>query len=283
MTMTIFECYRATVKALKEAGIEDSGFESRQIIRYITKLSNNEIISRYNENLADFQFEMWKSVMEQRLSHYPLQYIIGEWSFYGLNFLVGEGCLIPRADTEVLVDTAFEFLKGNEKARVLDLCAGSGCIGITIANRFKETSVTLVEKYDVPYSYCERNIHKNPSETMSLVKADVFDFEPEGKFDLIVSNPPYISAKDMENLSEEVLNEPDSALYGGEDGLDFYRVILKRYVKYLNVDGMLAVEVGYDQSDAVKEMFKQAGFKNIKTAKDLNGIERVVYGTVTDI
>lgn len=281
--MTIFECYRNTAKALKEANIEDSGFESRQIIRYITKLSNNEIITRYNDNLEDFQVKMWQSVMEQRLSHYPLQYIIGEWSFYGLNFYVGEGCLIPRADTEILVDTAFEFLKNNPKAKVLDLCAGSGCIGITIANRFKDTFVTLVEKYDVPYSFCEKNIHRNPSETLSLVKADVFDFEPDGKVDLIVGNPPYISAKDMENLSEEVLREPDSALYGGEDGLDFYRVILKRYVKYLNDNGMLAVEVGYDQSEKVKELFRQAGFKDIKTAKDLNGIERVVYGTLDNI
>lgn len=281
--MTIFECYRNTAKTLKEAEIPDSAFESRQIIRYITKLSNNEIITRYNDNLEDFQVKMWQMVMEQRLSHYPLQYIIGEWSFYGLNFFVGEGCLIPRSDTEVLVDTAFEFLKGNPKAAVLDLCAGSGCIGITIANRYKETSVTLVEKYDVPYSYCERNIHRNPSETLSLIKADVFDFEPQSKFDLIVSNPPYISAKDMENLSEEVLKEPDSALYGGEDGLDFYRVILSRYVAYLNDGGMIAVEVGYDQSEAVKQLFSQAGFKDIKTAKDLNGIERVVYGTLSSI
>ncbi len=281
--MTIFECYRNTAKTLKEAGIPDSAFEGRQIIRYITKLSNNEIITRYNDNLEDFQVKMWQMVMEQRLSHYPLQYIIGEWSFYGLNFFVGEGCLIPRSDTEVLVDTAFEFLNGNSKAAVLDLCAGSGCIGITIANRYKETSVTLVEKYDVPYSYCERNIHRNPSETLSLIKADVFDFEPQSKFDLIVSNPPYISAKDMENLSEEVLKEPDSALYGGEDGLDFYRVILSRYVAYLNDGGMIAVEVGYDQSEAVKQLFSQAGFKDIKTAKDLNGIERVVYGTLSSI
>ncbi|MBE6729124.1 MAG: peptide chain release factor N(5)-glutamine methyltransferase [Ruminococcaceae bacterium] len=281
--MTIFECYRNTDKVLKEAGISDSGFESRQIVRYITRLSNNEIITRYNEALSDVQVTMWKSVMEQRLSHYPLQYILGEWSFYGLNFYVGEGCLIPRADTEVLVDTAFEFLKENPKAKVLDLCAGSGCIGITIANRYKDTSVTLVEKYDVPYSYCERNIHRNPSETMTLVKADIFDYEPKEKFDLIVSNPPYISAKDMENLSEEVLNEPDSALYGGEDGLDFYRVILRRYKDCLKEGGRLAVEIGYDQCEAVTSMFSQAGFNDIKTAEDINGIKRVVYGTLTRV
>lgn len=277
--MTIFECYRNTVKTLKEAGIEDASFEARQLIRYITKLTNNEIITRYNDALEDIQITMWKTVMEQRLNHYPLQYIIGEWSFYGLNFYVGEGCLIPRADTETLVDTAFDFLKNNEKAKVLDLCAGSGCVGITIANRYKETDVTLVEKYDVPYSYCERNIHRNPSETLRVIKADIFEWIPQEKYDLIVSNPPYISASDMEELRDEVLVEPDSALYGGEDGLDFYRVILRRFTPYLKEGGRLAVEIGYDQRDAVVKLFKEAGLQEIKTTKDINGIERVVYGT----
>lgn len=281
--MTIFECYQQTKKLLKEAGIEDSAFEARQILRYITKLSNNEIIIHYADSLDALQQTMWKSVVGQRLEHYPLQYILGEWSFYGLNFYVGEGCLIPRADTETLVDTAFRFMEKNEKARVLDLCAGSGCIGITIASRFKESTVTLVEKYDIPYSYCEKNIHKNSSETLSLIKADVFDFIPEGKYDLIVSNPPYINARDMENLSQEVLNEPDSALYGGEDGLDFYRVILRRYPEFVNNGGMIALEIGCDQSQAVISLMQEAGLKDINTAQDINGIQRVVYGTVVRV
>ncbi len=281
--MTIFECYQHTKKLLKDADIEDSSFEARQIIRYITKLSNNEIITHYADNLDDMQAAMWQSVVSQRLTHYPLQYILGEWSFYGLNFYVGEGCLIPRADTETLVDTAFEFMKDKPRAKVLDLCAGSGCVGITIANRYKDSTVTLVEKYDVAYSYAEKNIHRNSSETLFLVQADVFDYVPNGKVDLIVSNPPYINAKDMENLSAEVIHEPDSALYGGEDGLDFYRVILRRYPEYLNEGGMMALEVGYDQSDAVALMMKQAGFENISFAKDINGIQRVVYGTLIGI
>lgn len=281
--MTIFECYQKTKNLLKDGGIEDSSFEARQILRYITKLSNNEIITHYAESLDCMQETMWKSVVTQRLTHYPLQYILGEWSFYGLNFYVGEGCLIPRFDTETLVDKAFEFMQKNEKARVLDLCAGSGCIGITIANRFNQSSVTLVEKYDIPYSYCEKNIHRNSSETLDLIKADVFDFVPDGKYDLIVSNPPYINAFDMENLSQEVLNEPDSALYGGEDGLDFYRVILRRYPQYVENGGMIALEIGYDQKEAVISLMKQAGLTDIGTCQDINGIHRVVYGTVKGV
>lgn len=281
--MTIFECYQHTKKLLRDAGIEDSSFEARQIIRYITKLSNNEIITHYNDKLDMLQETMWQSVVSQRIKHYPLQYILGEWSFYGLSFYVGEGCLIPRADTETLVDTAFEFMKSHNSAKVLDLCAGSGCVGITIANRYKESTVTLVEKYDVPFSYCEKNLHRNPSETLFAVKADIFDWTPDEKVDLIVSNPPYINARDMDNLSEEVLNEPDSALYGGEDGLDFYRVILKRFTPFVNNGGMIAVEVGYDQSEAVKSLMQQAGLVDIKAAADLNGIQRVVYGTVNGV
>ena len=281
--MTIFECYRSTVNALRQAGIEDAGFEARQIIRYITKLSNSEIISQYNTALDEMKLTMWKSIISQRLNRYPLQYILGEWSFYGLDFYVGEGCLIPRADTETLVDTAFQFLKEKPDAKVLDLCAGSGCIGITVANRFEKSEVTLVEKYDVPFSYCLKNIHRNPSETLKAIKADIFQWTPEEKYDLILSNPPYINAKDMEKLSEEVLKEPDSALYGGEDGLDFYRVILRRFTGYLNEGGRLAVEIGYDQKEAVTALFKEAGLTDIKTASDINGIQRVVYGTLTKI
>lgn len=281
--MTIFECYQHTKKLLGNAGIEDSSFEARQIIRYITKLSNSEIMIHYTDSLDAMQETMWQSVVSQRLTHYPLQYVLGEWSFYGLNFYVGEGCLIPRADTETLVDTAFEFMKNKPTAKVLDLCAGSGCVGITIANRYKDSTVTLVEKYDVPYSYCEKNIHRNSSETLFLEQADVFDYVPKSKVDLIVSNPPYINAKDMENLSEEVMHEPDSALYGGEDGLDFYRVILRRYPEYLNDGGMIALEVGYDQSEAVADMMKEAGFSEIAFTKDINGIQRVVYGTLNGV
>lgn len=281
--MTIFECYQHTKKLLSDASIEDSSFEARQIIRYITKLSNNEIITHYADKLDMLQETMWQSVVSQRIKHYPLQYILGEWSFYGLNFYVGEGCLIPRADTETLVDTAFDFMKDHPTAKVLDLCAGSGCVGITIANRYKESTVTLVEKYDVPYSYCVKNLHRNPSEILSAVQADVFDWTPEEKVDLIVSNPPYINAKDMENLSAEVLSEPDSALYGGEDGLDFYRVILRRFTPFVKSGGMIAFEVGYDQKETVSELMRQAGLVDIKAAADLNGIQRVVYGTVSDI
>lgn len=281
--MTIFECYQHTKKLLREASIEDSSFEARQIIRYITKLSNSEIITHYADSLDSLQETMWQSVVSQRITHYPLQYILGEWSFYGLTFYVGEGCLIPRADTETLVDTANEFMSEHPKAKVLDLCAGSGCVGITIANRYKDSTVTLVEKYDVPFSYCQKNIHKNPSETLFAIKADIFEWTPKEKVDLIVSNPPYINAKDMETLSEEVLKEPDSALYGGEDGLDFYRAILKRFPPFVNDGGMIALEVGYDQSEAVSLLMQQAGLKNIQTASDLNGIQRVVYGTVNDI
>lgn len=279
--MTIFECYNTTKKQLKEAGIEDYAFEARQILRYITNLSNSEIITRYADTLDTFKTDMWQKIVDRRKEHYPLQYILGRWSFYGLEFYVGEGCLIPRSDTETLVDCALSFLENKKGAKVLDLCAGSGCIGITLGKRREDLSVTLLEKYPVPFDYCLKNIKKNfVEENVKAVMGDVFDYCPTEKYDLILSNPPYISASDMAVLQEEVTLEPDTALYGGEDGLDYYRVIIRRFKEYLGNGAMLAFEVGIGQSEAVAALLKEAKYGNIGVEKDLGGVQRVVYGTL---
>ena len=278
--MTIFECYNSTKQMLKEAGIENAVFEAKQIIYYITKYTSAQILERYNEQLDEVKRSLWVVTVKQRCTGYPLQYILGEWDFYGLRFFVGEGCLVPRSDTETLVAKALDFLEGKENPDVLDLCAGSGCIGITVANKVKDSRVTLVEKYDVPFHYMQKNAERNAADNCELVCADIFCFEPNKKFDLILSNPPYISADEMSLINREAEHEPEEALYGGEDGLDYYRAILRRYPEYLKDGGMLAVEVGFTQAEAVKELFAQAGFENIGTEKDFGDIQRVVFGTV---
>lgn len=278
--MTIFECYNQTKQMLKDAGIENAVFEAKQILYYITKYTSAQILERYNEQLDDVKRSLWVVTTKQRCTGYPLQYIIGEWDFYGLRFFVGEGCLVPRSDTETLVAKALDFLKDKKDADVLDLCAGSGCIGITIANKMKQAKVTLVEKYDIPFNYMQKNAQRNASENTELVCDDIFCYEPNKKFDIILSNPPYISASEMSLINREAEHEPETALYGGEDGLDYYRVILSRYKEYLKEGGMLAVEVGFTQAAAVSELFKQAGFKNVGTEKDFSDIQRVVFGTV---
>ncbi len=276
--MTIFTAYNDAKKALKSAGIGSANFEAKQIIKYVTGYSNSEILSLYNSKLTPLQQTAYNSILNRRLSRYPLQYILGEWSFYGLDFSVGEGVLIPRADTETLVDTALDYLKEKQNPAVLDLCSGSGCVAVTIAKN-KECTVDALEKYDAAFGYLEKNIVKNAA-SVSAKKGDVFNFTPDKKYDLIVSNPPYISAVGMEIIDEETSHEPDSALYGGEDGLLFYRCILSRYKKYLKPGGMMALEIGFDQCEEVKELFLSNGFHSVGTKDDYGGIQRVVFGTV---
>ncbi len=278
--MTIFECYNQTKKMLKAAGVPDEVFEAKQLIKFITKMNNAEILANYTASLDKVQEALWTVTVKQRCTRYPLQYILGEWDFYGMPFYVGEGCLAPRADTEVLVSTANEWLIRKPDAKVLDLCAGSGCIGVTVAKKNPKASVTLVEKYDVPYTYLNRNIKRHETENATAVLADIFTYQPNEKFDLILSNPPYISSEEMSLLNEEAKMEPTTALFGGEDGLDFYRHILKEYKQYLNQGGALMVEIGFSQGEAVKELFTQNGFINVQIKNDYQDNQRVVFGTL---
>ncbi len=221
-------------------------------------------------------------ILAQRRLHRPLQYIIGRWWFYGLEFLVGEGVLIPRQDTEILVETALSLAEGLKAPKIADLCSGSGCIAISIGKNLPEADVTALEKYDEAYVYLEKNIRLNEAENVTPVKADVCD-KPTGEYDIIVSNPPYIPIADRNILSREVLNEPDAALFGGEDGLYFYRIITKNWKNVLKDGGKLAFEVGIKEAPLVADILKQEGFTEIGFAQDLLGIQRVVFGTVNNV
>lgn len=275
--MTIFEAYNSTKKQLAAAGCEDEVFEAKQIIKHITGLTSAEILTHYNNTMTMYQQNNLTAIIKQRAAHYPLQYIFGEWGFYGCRFKVGPGVLIPRQDTETLVDTALEFLKDNDSPEVLDLCSGSGCIGIALAKSKPLSRVTLIEKYEEAMRYLNENIKLNGTENATAVLADVLNPPKfDKRFDIIVSNPPYIPAKEMDSVSYEVKYEPETALYGGEDGLLFYRAITSQYKKYLKNGGMLAFEVGINEADAVCEILRSAGYENTEKRKDLNGIYRVV-------
>ena len=277
--MTIFEAYNSTKKKLESAGIEDYIFEAKQIIKHITGFSATQILSFYNRELTDFQKNNLIALVHQREARYPLQYIFGEWEFYGRGFDVGVGVLIPRADTETVVRDALEFLNDRKNPTVLDLCAGSGCIGITIAKEKTDSQVLMVEKHDEALRYAQRNIERNSAANASAVKGDVFEsFAAEDKYSLIVSNPPYISQDEMNQISPEVKFEPEAALLAADGGLEFYRAIIKNYRNSLEDGGMLLFEVGYSQSRDVAELMRQNGFGDIKISKDLNGIERAVSG-----
>lgn len=278
--MTIFEAYNDCKKQLQVAGIEDYVFEAKCIIRHITGYTNAQILTKYTQPLTEFQQNNLTAIIKQRLIRYPLQYIIGKWNFFGREFFVGPGVLIPRSDTETLIDVCLEGIKEKQNPRVLDLCAGTGCIGMTIKGECPEADVTLVEKYDEALSFTNKNaLHNNLD--VKIVKGDVLKTEGvQGLYDLIVSNPPYITDDDMKDLQPEVQFEPATALEGGEDGLKFYRHIAKEYKKHLAPNGVLAFEVGINEAEAVACIMEQNGFTNIQTRKDYCDIDRVVFGTV---
>ena len=278
--MTIFEAYNDCKRQLQTAGIEDYVFESKQIIKYVTGYTNAQILTKYTQPLTDFQQNNLTAIIKQRLIRYPLQYILRRWNFFGREFFVGPGVLIPRSDTETLIDVCLEAVKVKQNPRVIDLCAGTGCIGITIKGECEMADVTLVEKFDEALEYTIKNAAHN-NLLVKIVQGDVLKTEgADGLYDLIVSNPPYINDNDMKTLQPEVAFEPATALAGGSDGLEFYRHISKEYKKHLAGGGVMAFEVGINQADAVAHIMKENGFTDVQTRKDMGEIDRVVFGTL---
>ena len=222
------------------------------------------------------------SLIQRRSEHYPLQYLLQEWDFYNLSFTVKEGVLIPRPETELLVDFALQYLKKyhteGPPARVLDLCSGSGCVGITVERNFPNCEVTAVEKSDQACAIIRGNMERNRTDRFTLLQGDLFDGPAAfgiDAADLILANPPYLTKEEMESLQAEVGYEPSLALYGGEDGLIFYRGIADLWSPVLEKDGLIAVEIGEQQGDSVAQIF--ADFSDdIKVFKDYSGLPRVV-------
>ncbi len=241
-------------KELINNGIEDARFVAKQI-----------------KTLPESE---WQSATARVISGEPLQYVLGIWEFYGLPFYVGKGVLIPRPDTETLVDEALKF--ANNTTNVLDLCSGSGAIAIAV-EKLSGAKVTAVEKYPEALNYLSQNKKLNNSE-IEIVEADIFSLLPNKKFDLILSNPPYIKSADLPFLQKQVQFEPTSALDGGKDGLTFYKGIID-FIPNLNPGGKIMVEVGYDIVNEVKDLFISAGL-TVTSAKDLSGTERVIIGTL---
>ena len=268
------ELLREMICALSDNGMENAGFEANQLLE-LSGIPRMKVITDPSGAVSERAVDNARAYLERRLSGEPLQYILGEWEFYGLPFKVGKGVLIPRQDTELLVDIAKEFLSNfPEGESVLDLCAGSGCIGISLA-KYCNAEAVLVEKSPEAFEYLRRNIALNGvEEKCGAVLGDCFD--EYGEFSAIVSNPPYLTISDMKNLQREVRFEPELALYGGDDGLDYYRRMLKVHAKNLKKNGLFAVEIGIGEERAVMEIFRENGLEP-SCEKDLNGIYRVVY------
>ena len=278
MVIPYREAFAYLKKKLK--GVSDEiDSEAKIILSYLTETEPNRLLI----TLPSVETEAIDTVIEKRRTGTPLQYIIGRWWFFGLEFLVGEGVLIPRQDTEILVETAISLAKGITEPKIADLCSGSGAIAIAL-EKFSGAEVTAVELSEKAFKFLEKNIKLNDSK-VSPVLGDVFkcysDF-PDNSFDLIVSNPPYIATDELKGLQAEVQFEPMSALDGGADGLIFYREIVKNWSGKLKSGGALVFELGENQAKAVAEMMKAQGFGNIRTELDFGGTQRAIIGTMLD-
>lgn len=279
--MTVKEAYNKCKKILCDNGFEGYDFEALCIINSVTGFDRLALISHGDSELEKSQQEKLDLYISKRLEHIPLQYIIGSWSFMGFDFAVSEGVLIPRDDTEVVVNLCLDFLSDRKDKKVIDLCAGSGAISVALA-KIANADVTAVELSDKAFKFLIKNIKSNEAE-ISLLKGDILnchkDFE-DNKYDLIVSNPPYIKSEDIKTLQSEVQFEPVMALDGGKSGFDFYEAIIDNWSNKLKKGGALAFELGEEQADYVCALMKAKGFSDIHTELDLGGVQRAIIGTM---
>lgn len=276
--MTATKVLREVIKVLEDAKIEDARFDAEQIVIEALSISVSHLKTEERE-VSKKQYEKIIENAKARASFRPLQYILGEWEFYSLSFKVGEGVLIPRPDTEVLVDTALDYIGDAKGLNIIDLCSGSGAIAVAIAKFKNEQNVYALEKSEKAYEYLKENIKLN-GVNVTATLGDIFSPDTEDTYDLIVSNPPYIKKSVLPTLQEEVKREPEMALDGGEDGLMFYKAIANLWVPKLKAGGAVIVEIGYDQQEEVTAIFESAGLKHIECKKDLAGNHRVIIGTM---
>lgn len=275
--ITIDALCRQGADILEDAGKENAGFDARCLMEHLLNISTTEYMLKRSE-LADMHtFNEFMKLVRRRATGEPLQYIIGKWEFIDGEFFVGEGVLIPRPETELLVDYAVSFLKNIENPVVFDLCSGSGCIAVSVAKILKNSTVYAVEKYDTAYSYLEKNINHNGVKNVKPIKGDLFDSSllKDIQPDLILSNPPYIRSEEVPLLQQEVRREPVTALDGGNDGYDFYRVLSSIWIPRLKKGGSMAVECAEDQADEISQIFFLSRTR-VNIINDLSGFPRVV-------
>lgn len=287
-TKTILEVMKSGADELRKAGKEDAEFESKCIAEHVKRglylnipAMFNDAAEETNSILNDEEYKQFVRIVQERTEGEPLQYLLGEWEFMGLPFKVGKGVLIPRPETEMLVEFAIEFLKGKENPIVFDLCSGSGCIAISVAEFCPDSTVYAIEKSDDAFEYLLKNIELNNAQNVKAIKGDIFDNTLLSEIvpDLILSNPPYIRSGDMESLQTEVKKEPTMALDGGEDGYDFYRVIASDWIKRIKKGGMIAVECAEDQTEYICELFSDAA-TSVKAYNDYSRLPRGVIATI---
>jgi len=281
---TYNDIYLQARNALRSEGIEGYTLEARIMVAKAAGKTVAQLLRDINLYTTEKVENQVKELTRRRLGGEPVAYITGSWEFYGLPIEVSPDVLIPRMDTEILVDTAKELLTGRKMdARILDLCCGSGCISCALGHELPATRLVAVDLSAKALEICQRNVAANRlSGRIICMQADACSQPPLsiGQFDMIVSNPPYIESAEIEKLDKSVKDyEPMLALDGGEDGLRFYKAIIKYWKSVLRPGGEILFEVGEGQAEPVKEMLLAAGFRAVDSRKDTLGVDRVVIGT----
>lgn len=285
MPKTYNELYIYARKKLRENGTSSYGLEARLIVSCAAEKTKEELLANMNLYTSGDVVKRVEDMVARRLLGEPVAYITGDWEFYGLPMIVSPDVLIPRVDTEVLAETAITALRGRKMdARIIDLCAGSGCVGCAIAKNLPATNVVLADNSPAALAVAKQNVMKNRlNPRVTCVETDAMTTPPMmlGSFDVLVCNPPYIPTADLEKLDVSVKKyEPMAALDGGEDGLAVYRGILNNWRGVVRAGGLMMFEVGVGQAEDVVMLMRVAGLKNIGTVMDTLGIERVIYGNV---
>lgn len=278
--MTYREAYQVGRERLISAGIGEAELDARLLLEYVCGTDRNHLIVYGSEPVREEELQRYQTLLAQRADRIPLQYLTGVQNFMGLDFLVNEHVLIPRQDTEILVEEALRHL--HDGMHILDLCTGSGCILISLLRYSNDCRGLGADISPEALTVAEENAKRLvPEEEIEFIKSDLYE-RVEGMFDVIVSNPPYIPTGVIESLMPEVReHEPRLALDGCEDGLIFYRRIINESRAHLKGGGMLFFEIGFDQGAAVRELMEQAGFLEVKVSKDYAGLDRVVSGILS--
>lgn len=284
-TLTLKQLYKVGTVKLAEEGIEEFSLDAWYLLEYVTGVSKAMYFAEPERAVSEENADRYIDCIRRRAAHIPLQHITGEQEFMGYPFCVNEHVLIPRQDTEILVEEAIQVMR--PKMKVLDMCTGSGCIVLSILKMCREKYyMTDLQGIGADVSEEALKVARENGRRLGVpvtwIQSDLFAKIPEEeKYDVIVSNPPYIETAVIDTLQEEVrLHDPYIALDGKEDGLYFYRRIISGAGKYLKTQGKLMFEIGCDQAEAVEELMKNAGYEQITVKKDLAGLDRVVYGTL---
>lgn len=276
--MTAAALSNALKSLLSRAGVDNPDGDMLSIIESTLGYSRVDLMTRGDSEIDEKISNKAIDLARRRASGEPIQYVVGSWSFMGRDYLVGEGVLIPRDDTEVVTRAALRLLAPLPHPTVVDLCAGSGIIAITVKKERPDAIVSAVEKSDTSFDYLRQNCEKNQAD-IHLIRADLNDCADcfaDHSLDMIISNPPYIRTEEISTLQSEVQYEPKMALDGGEDGYRFYEAIVRLYSKKLKQDGVIAFEIGEGQYDYIADLLRQNGYENIKSYPDIQGIQRAV-------